>query len=99
MGYYTNFTFTTPLTEDQLNKLSSISGYTHECDGDLFKAKWYEYKEHMIELSRIYPNKLFQIDGDGEDDGDIWRHYFKNGKSLLQKPKIVFEEFKESELK
>jgi len=33
------------------------------------------------------------ISGYGEENGDIWRKYFKNGKTHFSKAKIVFDDF------
>jgi len=35
----------------------------------------------MIILSKIFPNTLFTVDGEREENGDVWRAYFKNGES------------------
>ena len=43
-------------------------------------VKWYEHEEDMKEISRLFPDMVFQLTGDGEDTGDIWEKYFKNGE-------------------
>lgn len=99
MGYMTDHTFEEPLSEEQVEALENITGYSHEEGGDLYDAKWYEHQENMKEFSKLYPDQLFQLNGEGEESGDIWREFYKNGKSFFQQPKIVYEEFKESDLK
>lgn len=44
-------------------------------------AKWYEYDEDILEISKQMPDVLFCVHGEGEETGDIWDHYFLNGKS------------------
>ena len=53
----------------------------------------------MTALSKKYPGHLFQLDGQGEESGDIWRSFFKGGKSQVSKARIVFDEFNEAALK
>lgn len=90
MGYYTRYELAIdvpdvdaprPVDADTLRqKLYQKTGYslTDEC-------KWYDHEEHMREFSKEYPHVLFTLDGDGEENGDIWRKYFKNGKMQFEK--------------
>lgn len=41
---------------------------------------WYTYQEEMKTASKKYPYILFTVTGHGEDGGDYWRKYFKDGK-------------------
>jgi len=52
----------------------------------------------MRAFSLLHPEVLFLIDGEGEESGDIWKQWFKNGKSFYTKAKMVFEDFSESKL-
>lgn len=94
MGYYTS------------HKLSIISGndgftdYEQEITdstdySSLFdeSIKWYDCEKDMKAYSKKHPNVVFCIDGKGEESGDIWRAYFKNGKTFRTKAVLVFEEF------
>ena len=47
----------------------------------------------MIAYSKTKPNVLFLIDGEGEDSGDIWKQYFKNGKTFKAKAVLMFEDY------
>ena len=102
MGYSTKYTlsfFKGFEDEVEVNEnLSSISGY----DLDFFygepDCKWYDHEKHMKLLSQIYPETTFLLEGEGEESGDIWRKYFKNGKMQVCKAKIVFPAFDESKL-
>lgn len=44
------------------------------------EVKWYEHEEDMKFLSQQFPDILFKLHGEGEENGDIWDKYFMNGK-------------------
>ena len=48
-------------------------------DGD-DECKWYDNEEDMILLSKEFPDVLFKLHGEGEDNEDIWDKYFMGGK-------------------
>lgn len=99
MGYYTDFKLTTkPAAEISLDLLETITNYSWESygggeytPGD--SIKWYEWTENMKELSLVFPDTLFILEGEGEESGDLWKAYFKNGKSQEIRAEVVFEEF------
>ncbi len=101
MGYYTthkleiingNDNFT-----DYKKEISSISGYGNSLfDGE--SHKWYESNEHMVEYSKKHPNTVFKLSGEGEESGDIWSKYYKNGKVQSCKAKIIVDDYDESKL-
>lgn len=62
-------------------------------------CKWYEHEENLREFSKGYPEAIFKLKGEGEEAGDLWIKYFKNGKMQLAEAKITFEEYNESKLK
>lgn len=43
-------------------------------------TKWYDCHEDMVELSKKYPKAVFIMDGEGEEQGDVWRTFFFDGK-------------------
>jgi len=103
MGYYTNFQldFTPSISDEDrfLGDLKEFTGYNWRNDFELYDVKWYSWINDMTELSKKYPDHLFQLDGQGEESGDIWRAFFKGGKSQVSKARIVFDEFNEAALK
>lgn len=42
-------------------------------------AKWYSQEADMYNLSKQFPDVLFEVCGDGEDGDDKWREYWQNG--------------------
>lgn len=103
MGYYTYYQIEienvtdADLTKDEhIEQIEKTSGYQ-----GLFEetVKWYEHEEQMKEYSKKHPSILFILSGEGEESGDIWKQYFKGGKSQICKAKITFDEFDPNKLK
>jgi len=63
------------------------------------EAKWYESDEDMKWLSTTYPEHLFMLEGEGEESGDLWRQYWRNGKCQHVSAEIVYEDFDPNKLK
>ena len=101
MGYYTTYTLSATQGHDNQEeieeKLQQMSGYSIGF-GRNDPCKWYIHEQDMKELSKIYPETTFLLEGQGEESEDIWRKYFKNGKKQVCKAKIVFPAFDESKL-
>ena len=101
MSYYTNYTLSTTSRNEDLEEieetLNEISDYNIKF-GWNDSCKWYNHEKHMKELSKIYPDTTFLLEGEGEESGDIWQKYFKNGKMQVCKAEIVFPAFDESKL-
>jgi len=94
MGYYTKFKLELdcPDPDDLQENFEKICGFPIEClDDDVMK--WYNHIENMNELSKLYPEILFGLYGVGDETGDIWIRYFKNGKSQYCEAKISFDPF------
>lgn len=68
-------------------------GFNGDCD-----VAWYDSIKDMKEYSKLYPEILFMIEYEGERNLDVYKTYFKNGKSWISIPKIVWKEFEESML-
>lgn len=103
MGYYTRFELTVHEGEvDQeqlLDELDAVSTYKWDSDLILDEAKWYQCNEDMKKISEKYKDVVFKLHGDGEESGDVWEAYYKNGKMQFCPAMITFDQFNESNLK
>lgn len=54
-------------------------------------TKWYDWQKDMVEISGKYPHLLFELDGEGEESGDIWKAWARNGKVVVSEARIVFD--------
>lgn len=106
MGYYTKYdiTYTTTnpsIQEEELvkklifiNKNLGYSNYTPETFEELFEEpmKWYDYEKDMFILAMLFPDVQFTVYGHGEDEDDIWKHYFQGDREQLAPAKITYDE-------
>lgn len=67
-------------------------------DGNMEECKWYDYDADMKKISREHPGVLFELTGDGEEQGDQWITYYKDGKSQHCKAQITFEPYDPNKL-
>lgn len=56
-------------------------------------AKWYDHEKAIIELSKEFPDFVFMLSGDGEEQGDVWKKYFHNGYVEAHVPKMTWPGF------
>lgn len=83
MGYYTYFTINKIKGSDKdfdnlLKDIDEETGLRFSEDTTQ-EAKWGDYEEDCLKLSKKYPDLIFQIDGDGENSDDLWAERFHNG--------------------
>lgn len=107
MGYYTTFKLSIrngEVTEEMQTKLKEIKpeyfiGHDMEdlLEG-LYEAKWYDWKEDLIKLSKAFPTEVFELSGYGEEREDMWKAYFKNGKLQIERAEIRIGEYDETKL-
>jgi hypothetical protein len=109
MGYYTRFKLSVKSPIEQTLTEESIihdfrekyeeAGYALNDDGGTEEScKWYESEKDLKEFSKSYPEHLFILEGKGEEAGDLWKLYVKNGKCQRASARIVFDEYDESKL-
>lgn len=71
----------------RLKDLPSIGTYMNEDDWiDLFweggfSGSWYDHEDDLLALAKLYPELTFIIDGEGENQGDVWRDMYKGHES------------------
>ena len=102
MGYYTDFTIKVAHgkvdMEELCDELIRVSEYDMQCDhingedmihpGD--QVKWYGCQEDMVQVSKSFPDAVLLVEGIGEEQGDYWRLYLKNGRDERIGGKIVY---------
>lgn len=103
MGYETRFKLTA-LTDrnysqrDYLKVLAEIDPQEFSPEADSFEEefeeprKWYNYENDMKKLSLKFPDTYFLLYGAGEEQGDVWKAYFYNGKVQIIKATLAFKD-------
>jgi len=107
MGYYTRFKLETndpevmeELLKKEIRSYGKTFDYLFDIDGDSYDCyKWYDHETDMKEVSKEFPGVLFTLRGEGEESGDLWLKYFKDGKMQSCPAKIVFDSYDESKLR
>jgi hypothetical protein len=109
MGYFTNFNLKIHEGERRIQEiLTELSEegefdyleYAFDYDGDTNdRCKWYEHEADMREISKRYPDVTFVLSGEGEETGDLWKKYFRDGKMHACAVFITYEAFDESKLR
>jgi len=111
MGYYTTFELNMDNGDDQLAEIHAVlldideatfhldlevspsTAYNSEESGS-----WRHHEIDMRELSAQFPTVLFQLSGSGEENGDLWEEYYKDGKMQRIDAEITFAEFDSAKL-
>jgi len=103
MGYYTrheleiikgNTDLIAEFVEENENAAYAIDEYGDSLDS----CKWYDHEKDMREFSLKHPSTLFKLSGEGEQSGDVWHEYYRNGKMQRCKARLVFDDFDDSKL-
>ena len=76
-------------------EIANLSGYSYPFEDS---CKWYDHEADMRTYSTQHPDILFTLSGEGENSGDMWRKYFKNGKMQKALATISYDDFDESKL-
>ena len=104
MSYYTSFNLSVEGGETQniikdLHSAYEVSKIALDINGNREdRTYWYNHEKDMTEFSKRYPKILFTLYGEGEDNKDMWREYFKNGKCHTIFANVSFDDFDESML-
>ena len=95
MGYYTKYELSYDIGK-VVESVEDITGYVEHYFTT--GCKFYKHEEVLKTFSLEYPDVLFTLEGVGEEAGDQWVKYFKNGKIQVSKAIITFEQFDEGKL-
>jgi hypothetical protein len=98
MGYYTDFDFSNNEPE-VIQAIESVSGYGESESGRYDDIKWYSWEDNIKAVSLQFPDKIIMISGEGEEQGDVWEAYARNGKLKILKAEVTIPDFDESMLK
>lgn len=100
MGYYTEYDLEVINGDNTVDYKAEVGKASKYNATDIFEEeiKWYDYEEDMIAFSKKCPTVIFKLMGEGEESGDSWIQYFKNGKSQRCDAIITFPDFDESKL-
>ena len=94
MGYYTAHELEIVEGNDfETNYEAEISSDSVYSDCFEESIKWYDHQKEIIAFSKKHPKTLFKLSGEGEENGDMWEEYYKNGLTHRIVGKMVFEEF------
>ena len=91
MGYYTLFDLEIVPDQpidfpDQFQQVTEYSLSTLESDS----IKWYDCDSDMLTLSRMYPNHIFTLHGDGEEQDDKWQAVYVNGQVTKVYAELIY---------
>lgn len=110
MGYYTDFEVSVVdgddndviALEEALGKYTAYSFSSYPNDGNVYlnDAKWYDHEKDMLVVSKLpqFAGKLLLVHGDGEESGDVWDMWVKDGKKFRGTYVMIAPEFSEDKL-
>jgi hypothetical protein len=96
MSYYTHFTLTHNVPEDNLETLRSVlkvffvsSLLAPRC----IEQQWHTHESDMRKVSETFPDATFTLEGIGQFEGDHWRKKFVNGKMAEVSVRAIWDDF------
>ena len=99
MGYYTRYELTAnpdaQLVWDAVKENENINYAVGEDGHSGESCKWYKNEDDMVEFSKKFPSVTFRLHGEGEEAGDLWDKYFRNGKKQICKAVITIPKMRE----
>jgi hypothetical protein len=81
--------------------------YMEDCPNDFIKeswgnnlneAFWPSHERNMKKISLKFPNIIFTLRGEDQNNGNVWVKYFKEGKMHIAATTISFEKFNSKKL-
>lgn len=79
MGYYTKYELEVD-GDDYLLHAKAIANESGYCDPFADECKWYDHEANLLKYSKKHPTLTFRLSGEGEEIGDIWVKWFRNGQ-------------------
>jgi len=70
----------------------------NEEGGGVEGCKWYDHDQDLIRLSKMFPDIVFRLYGEGEEKDDVWYEYYKDGKIQTCRARITFDSYDEDKL-
>ena len=55
-------------------------------------VKWYEHDSDMLALSRAFPEVTYRLHGEGEEGGDLWDCYYRDGTLEYCPARLIYPE-------
>jgi hypothetical protein len=106
MGYETNFELSIKSTNVDISDVLEVEidnnedmSWAIEVTGETANScTWYNHEADLRNLSLKYPELVFDLYGEGEENGDRWHKYFQNGKMQVCKVIMTFPEFCKNKL-
>lgn len=112
MGYLTYYnlkafdTNEKPLSQEQSEEIigqllafSDDAEYAIDESGDSSDScKWYDHDKELRAFSTRYPDVLFRLSGEGEEQGDLWQTYYLNGKAQECPAAVVYPAYSPAKL-
>ena len=91
-----DISFETELGKELTAALHEINPSYFDDDFDLKTLpydswKWYDHDEDLIELSKRFPDYTFILEGEGEENDDLWRAIYYDGQMEILNVKIIYE--------
>lgn len=108
MGYYTQYTLSVYEGDETISEILAVeteetfAGLRYAINdegGCVDGVKWYDHDDDVTALSKRNPGVVFKLYGEGEESGDVWTQYFKDGKTQYCPAQITFEPFDEEKLR
>lgn len=90
----------TSLPNDMYDKINEalrkreVLDYALTEDWDCADAvKWYDHDDDMIAVSKLFPDVLFCLHGEGDNNDDLWETYYLDGKKQHCGAEIIYPPF------
>ena len=79
---------------EELRDFSEDASFNLDSHGETCElGKWYRHEGDMRAFSKMHPEAIFKLEGDGEDRGDVWQEFYQNGKMQRCDGNQGFESF------